>query len=181
MNRSIKFWISLAVFQVVFGLAVFTVTRDYYKVDVDRIDFSEADPGPFSSIDPSMLDSLGTPRDPADIARAANEQFATGQYARAAALYERLLAFDPGNVDTLNNLGLTLHYIGRSEEALQRLNEGKEANPGYQRIWLTLGFVNSSVGHDEAAREALRTAVDMNPDNDVGRSAAALLAELPVP
>ena len=86
--------------------------------------------------------------------------------------------FDPQNVDTLNNLGLTLHYIGRSDEALSRLNEGTAADPGYQRIWLTLGFVNSSVGNSEAARDALTKAVELNPDNDVGRSAAGMLAQL---
>ena len=179
MNRNTRFWISLAVFQVVFGLAVFAITRDYYKVDVEQVDVSFDRPDAFASIDPALAGTVAIAQDPARVAREADEQFAAGQYARAAALYEQLLAFDPGNVDTLNNLGLTLHYVGRSDEALQRLNEGTALDPSYQRIWLTLGYVNSGMGNGEAAREALSTAVGLNPDNNIGRSAAALLSQLP--
>ena len=93
-------------------------------------------------------------------------------------MYEKLLALDPDNVDTLNNLGLTLHYVGRSDEARQRLNEGAALDPTYQRIWLTLGFVNSTLGNVADARAALNTAVGMDPDNDVGKSASRMLKEL---
>jgi len=186
MSRNARFWISMAVFQVVFGLAVFTITRDYYKVEnmptESSVETTVATPDRFSSIDASLLGSLGNdsafPQDPLEISRRANEHFANGQYDKAADLYEKLLTMDPGNVDTLNNLGLTLHYIGRSQEALQKLNEGVTVDPNYQRIWLTLGFVNSSVGNIEAAREALSQALAMDPDNDVGQSASRMLDEL---
>lgn len=186
MKRSVKFWVSMAIFQVAFGFAVFAITRDYYKAE-DTVAVSSDPPrvttaDRFASIDPTLLGSLGSnaafPQDPIEISRQANEHFANGQYARAADLYEKLLAMDPGNVDTLNNLGLTLHYIGRSQEALQKLNEGVTVDPTYQRIWLTLGFVNSSIGNNTAAREALSTAADMDPDSEVGRSASRMLEDL---
>lgn len=176
----------MAIFQVAFGFAVFAITRDYYMANGTAATSSEPAKATtadrFSSIDASLLDSLGSnsafPQDPIEISRRANEYFANKQYARAADLYEKLLTMDPGNVDTLNNLGLTLHYIGRSEEALQRLNEGVTVDPTYQRIWLTLGFVNSSVGNNAAAREALSKAADMDPDSEVGRSASQMLEDL---
>ena len=186
MKKSMTFWISMAIFQVAFGFAVFAITRDHYKGEVTLATSSELPAATatdrFSSIDASLLGSLGTnaafPQDPAEISRQANASFAGGQYARAADLYEKLLAVDPGNVDTLNNLGLTLHYIGRSDEALQKLEEGVAADPSYQRIWLTLGFVNSSVGNTDAAREALSTALSMDPASDVGQSASRMLDEI---
>lgn len=190
MNRSIGFWVSMAVFQVIFGLAVFAVTRDYYRVDVSsevaQPTATQLPPmesrAPFADINPALLSSLSTgaagTRNPVEISQQANQLFAEKQYAAAATAYEKLLAFDPGNVDTLNNLGLTLHYIGRSDEALRRLNEGVALDPTYQRIWLTLGYVNSSLGNVEPARTALTTAVEMDPDSGVGRSAKQMLEGL---
>lgn len=186
MNRSAKFWVLLGIFQVFFGFAVFAITRDFYQVETvapgNSVESGIAAGSSFSSIDPALLDSLGNdaafPQDPDEILRRANEYFANRQYAKAAELYEKLLTYDANNADTLNNLGLTLHYVGRSDEALRRLNEGIAVNPDYQRIWLTLGFVNSDLGNTEAAREALSTAAGMDPDSDIGRSASRMLDEL---
>lgn len=188
MMHSIRFWISMLVFQILFGLTVFAITRDYYTDGRDESRTgpvtedhpSLEPPGQFSSIDPNILDSLAltTSDDPVEISRLANQRFANRQYVAAADLYERLLSFDPNSVDTLNNLGLTLHYIGRSDEALQRLNEGIAVDPSYQRIWLTLGYVNSELGNIEQARAALAAAMELDPDTDVGRSAAGMLADL---
>ena len=177
MNYSLKFWVLLLVFQVVFGLSVFALTRNYYSVVPEP-----ESPGQFSRVDPALLQSIfadaPVPDDPIEISRQANQRFASRQYGEAAALYEKLLTLDPDNVDTLNNLGLTLHYIGRSDEALQRLNEGVALDPTYQRIWLTLGFVNSALGNIEEARRALSTATEMNPDSDVGKSAQSMRENL---
>ncbi len=186
MKINVTFWVSMAVFQVAFGFAVFAITRDYYKPEPVAAASNEppaiTTADRFSSIDPSLITTLGNnaafPQDPLEVSRQADESFVRGDYVRAVELYGKLAELDPGNVDTLNNLGLTLHYTGRSEEALQKLNEGIAADPNYQRIWLTLGFVNSSVGNTQAAREALNTAMAMDPDSDVGRSASRMLDEL---
>jgi Flp pilus assembly protein TadD len=82
-------------------------------------------------------------------------------------------------VDTYNNLGITLHYLGRSAEALRWLNEGIAKDPTYQRIWLTLGFVNSELGDTGQARIALTKAVQMGADNEIGQSAVRMLENLP--
>jgi Flp pilus assembly protein TadD len=105
--------------------------------------------------------------------------FANRQYGKAAQLYEQLLAFQPNDADIYNNLGLTLHYIGESTEALRRLNEGVAVDPQYQRIWLTLGFVNSQLGNIEQARAALTTATQIGTDETVRQSAKNMLEDLP--
>ena len=55
-------------------------------------------------------------------------------------MYSQLLAFDPKNVEVYNNLGITLHYLGRSAEAVQRLNEGLALDPGAPAILADAGI-----------------------------------------
>lgn len=185
-----RFWIYMAIFQVAFGLAVFSMTRNYYlqdKVNVsaagvtqssEATDWLENSAG--SELEQMITEFPGTANsmDPFVLADQADEAFGQQQFDRAADLYHQLLLADPNNVDTYNNLGITLHYLGRSAEALSVLNEGIKADPAYQRIWLTLGFVNSQLGNVMQAQSALTTAVDLGADTEVGQSAAEMLRAL---
>lgn len=191
MNLSAKFWLSLAVFQIVFGFAVFAITREYYMPETDNIPHPplptvQSAPAWPTTITASEIERLTSPvsgeteiQDPIALSRQADEYFASRQYAEAANSYEKLLDLRPNDVDVYNNLGLTLHYIGRSSEALRRLNEGVEIDPQYQRIWLTLGFVNSRLGNIEQARTALTTATQIGTDESIRQSATKMLEELP--
>jgi len=116
---------------------------------------------------------------PVELARRGDELFSQGQYPRAAELYAAALERGDDDVNTYNSLGLTLHYLGRTGEALQVLDQGIQRDANYQRIWLTLGFVNGQIGHVDQAREALGRAVQLDPDSDVGRSAADMMQQLP--
>lgn len=191
MIRDTKFWISIAAFQVLFGLAVFAITREYYIHDADKVSAhpltanqsTPAWPGGITETDITRLISSAlsesTVQDPVEMSRKADEFFANKQYARAAELYERLLVFSPNNAEIHNNLGLTLHYLGRSNEALRRLNAGVAADPTHQRIWLTLGFVNSQLGNTEQARSALTTATQVGTNESIRESAIKMLEDLP--
>lgn len=191
MMRDSKFWASMAVFQVLFGLAVFAITRDYYMTQASS-------PGPHAAMEnpdvpawPNVVTQTsiarlsssapGTPgiQDPAEMSRQADAFFAGRQYEKAAELYERLLAFNPDTADAHNNLGLTLHYLGRSSEALRRLDEGAALEPGNQRIYLTIGYVNSQLGNTEKARTALTTATQIGTDESIRQSAINMLENLP--
>ena len=174
----------------VFGLIVFTVTRQIYVGDAQTVSATVSDTAAPSAmpqggrleIDTALLESLRSfdskKEDPATMSLLANEYFANNQYAEAADLYRQLSALDPGNVEIQNNLGLTLHYINQSEEALAVLTKGSALNPDNQRIWLTLGYVNKELGNLDEAKLSLETAKQMDPDNDVGRSASKMLSEL---
>jgi len=190
MIKSPKFWISMVVFQVVFGLAVFSITRNYYNPESEYTSTGSAvqsqSPilqdqiaGSSSSLINSSTFSQSASKDPDEIARQGDELFANKEYELAAQRYEQLLELAPNNVDTYNNLGITLHYIGRSSEAVDKLNEGVAVDPGYQRIWLTLGYVNSQIGNIEQARTALTNALNMDANNDIGQSATKMLENLP--
>jgi len=186
-----KFWTQLGLFQVAFGIAVFFGTRHYYLNTATRsgaavVDFRESFPAPLGSVSAADFAVLGrlTPTelitdDPNEIARHADSFFANKDYAKAAELYQRLLEFDPKNPDTINNFGITLHYLGRSDEALDRLIAGVAENPTHQRAWLTLGFVSTQVGNIEQARHALTNAAQLGSDEDIRQSAQAMLNALP--
>ena len=191
MSRDTRFWIAIAVFQAVFGLAVFAITRHYYVTDPVKVNPAALlKPGslplwpgtvagtgalpPGASMPPTAAST-----DPIEISRQADEAFSASQYDRAAALYEQLLTFDAKNVETYNNLGITLHYLGRSAEALQKLNAGLALDPTHQRSWLTLGYVNSQLGNTEQARKALTNAAQMGTDEEIHQSARTMLEGLP--
>ena len=191
MNRDKKFWTLLLVFQVFFGLAVFAVTREYYMPEesLPRGHTLTAAPAAsgwsrgMTATDVARLTSPGlaetAPSDPAEIYRRAGEFFVARQYAQAAQLYEQLLSFSPNDAEIYNNLGLTLFYMGRTDEALARLDEGVAKDPGHQRIWLTLGYVNSQLGNVGEAREALTRATETGGDASISEAAMEMLAKLP--
>ncbi len=190
MNRNTKFWISLAIFQVAFGFTVFALTREHYieaagpRVSATAMrPMAAARPGTIPQSDLAQFATAAAlqtnSNDPAEIGRQADQFFTNKQFDSAAQLYERLVELVPDNVDTYNNLGITLQYLGRSDEALQWLNKGVAVDASYQRIWLTLGYVYSQVGNTQEARAALTRAIEMDPDSGIGQSAANMLAELP--
>lgn len=194
MIRSSRFWVLMTVFQIVFGLTVFALTRQYYLEAPDErgrataaAHPTESDwPAPSAQGDLANLissfppTSAGRPlsTDPNVLSAQADAFFGQAQYQSAAHLYEQALEAGGTDANTYNSLGLTLHYLGRSAEALSLLEEGIAVDPGYQRIWLTLGYVNSQLGNEAEARTALTTAVQMNADNEISHSAASMLDKL---
>ena len=191
MARDKRFWTLLVIFQVFFGLAVFAFTREYYLQDAETVRghpqmANQAAPAwsrGITATDVARLSSPGlvepTLSDPAEIYRRAEEFFANKQYPQAAQLYEQLLAFSPDDAEIYNNLGLTLFYSGRSDDALRWLNEGVARDAEHQRIWLTLGYVNSQLGNTEQARAALTNAIQVGGNASISESAQRMLAELP--
>jgi Tfp pilus assembly protein PilF len=69
--------------------------------------------------------------------------------------------------------------VGRVQEAVKILEKGIAVDASYQRIWLTLGFVQSSSGDVAAARRSLSAAAELDIDSRVGQEAKRLLDSLP--
>lgn len=199
--RSARFWTLMVAFQIVFGLAIFALTRQYYldppgrpapkhtgagQTDARQTPAAQAvpewpEPDAGSELEDliSAFPGQTASQEPVELSRQADRFFNQQQYEQAAHLYEQSLAAGSKDVNDYNSLGLTLHYLGRSDEALAMLNEGIALDPSYQRIWLTLGFVNSQLGNAGPAREALTKAVQMDAESAVGQSAAEMLDQLP--
>lgn len=190
MRRDWRYWTLAALFQACFGLVVFVLTRIYYAPepavpgpDATRIlESLPRWPDPVAVIGPAPP---GQPpavpaanADPATLWRTAEESFSSGQYATAAEAYQQLLVLEPESVELYNNLGLTLHYLGRSTEALETLKAGTARDPSHQRTWLTTGFVHARLGNAGEARVALGKA-QVGPDEAIRQSAGEMLASLP--
>ena len=176
MNRDKKFWTLLLVFQVFFGLAVFAVTREYYKPEeapprshaLTEAPAASAWSRGMTATDVTRLTSPGlvdtAPSDPAEIYRRAEEFFVARQYAQAAQLYEQLLPFSPNDAEIYNNLGLTLFYLGRSDEALA--DAGLREQPARQHR-------GSSRGTDEGGRNRRQRIDQRSGNGDAGGIAVA--------
>lgn len=180
LNLGLRSLVAIAGFLVLYGLAVFLGTRAYYTTQPTA---QSATPRPAASDElqryQAMMsgDAQGQGVD-ALIGRG-DEHFERREYVEASAAYARALKMAPGDVELHNNLGLTLHYQGRTDEALAALRDGVQVDPGYQRIWLTLGFVQAGMGDTAAARTALQRAVELAPDSPIGQEAERMLGRLP--
>ncbi len=104
--------------------------------------------------------------------------FESDRFDRAVEVYRRILMNNDRDVDTLNDLGLALHYTGRSQEGVDALKKGTSIDPTHQRIWLSLGFVLATSGRVEEAVHALQKAIELNPNNTVGQEAGKILVSL---
>lgn len=190
-------WSRIVVFQLLYGLAIFVVTRDIYMREPTTSTVpahasvatrpTPAVPGSsyFTVTDAEQLvkdagsgSSVTDEKDYKEVARMADEQFGEKNYAQAARLYKEVLSKFPHNVDVYNNLGLTLHYINQSEEAVEQLKRGISIDEGHQRIWLTLGFVQSQTGKTEEARRAFQRAIEIDSSSEVGSEAARMMNAL---
>jgi tetratricopeptide (TPR) repeat protein len=189
--RGTRFWLTMAVFQAAFGLTVFALARHYYLASAPppplpawTLGAGTSLPGaaPFALAPtvslPPVASAAPPSNDPVAISQRADAAFTGGNYAEAEALYSQLLALDPENVELYNNLGLTLHYLDRSSEALQKLAAGLKIDPKHQRSWLTTGFVNLRLGNATEARAALTKARDAGDDKQIRESAEKMLVGL---
>lgn len=199
MSLNVKFWSQAAIFQVVFGLTVFFVTRSCYLKAGAATSAGAAGLPPAAQWKAPSQPSAPSPianapattgsataehpgpaiTDPAEVLRQADDYFAKQDYTRAAALYEQLVRSDAQDASAYNNLGITLHYLGRSAEAVNVLETGISLDPTFARIWLTKGFVNLQLGNPVEARLALTKAAELGANTDVGKSASDMLRSIP--
>jgi tetratricopeptide (TPR) repeat protein len=175
------------VFLIVYGAVVFLLTRGYYKTEAPPSTVQTAAPqfpaglfgGMPRDIPTSNLEIQKAGNDPVLLAQVGNAYFGLGQYSQAIQAYEKFLTLNPREVDIYNDLGLALHYTGRSTEAIRKLRQGTEVGPTYQRIWLSLGFVLASTNSVAEARVALNKARNMDSGSKVGQEAKRMLDQLP--
>ncbi len=179
-----KKWIIITLSMIAFGFAVFALTRSYYKTQkpVDESLKRTYAPGPI--LDPDMkqlvpLEKLGVDTEsPESLALLGDKYFENNKFQQAIEIYEKVLELDPNDVDTYNDMGLALHYTGKSDIAIETLRKGAEVMPSYQRIWLSLGFVLTSTGKNEEAKAVLKKAIVLDPDSVMGQEAQRILGLL---
>lgn len=187
-------WLIVAVFQIFYGFAVFALTRDYFQRRLATPQAAaqalppivaprpRANPAPSGEFDgDSLIPESVVRQDPKLLAQLGDERFGQRRYQEAIDIYRRVLEMTPDDVDTYNDLGLALHYSGDSTQALGVLKKGVEKNPRFQRIWLTLGFVQMHTVERPEAEFALQEAVKLGADNQIGQEAKRLLGHVSAP
>lgn len=105
----------------------------------------------------------------------AEGHLAARRYGEAIRVYRKMLALEPGNASILNELGLALHYDGKSAEAVETLKKATALDPKLQRAWLSQGFVLKSTGQDAKARVALEKTIALGPATPQGVEARKML------
>lgn len=117
------------------------------------------------------------PKNPEVLWRLGDAYFDSKQFNESVKNYKKVLEVKPGEADLYNDLGLSLHYLGNSAEAIKYLDEGIKTNPYHQRIWLTKGFILAyGMGDLEGAKVAWEKAAALNPESQIGKAASEYLA-----
>jgi tetratricopeptide (TPR) repeat protein len=97
--------------------------------------------------------------------RQAQNDFAKGNYASAAAKYERALALRPNSPEALSNLGICYHFLGRTGEAVATLEGAVRLNPSLVPANLILGIDLVKLQKPEMAIPLLRRVLRQDPTN----------------
>jgi predicted O-linked N-acetylglucosamine transferase (SPINDLY family) len=87
----------------------------------------------------------------------------THRLALAVELYQDLLREQPGHVEALANLGLSLQKLQRHEEAVVHLRQAIVLRPGHANSHLNLGLTYQSLGRDQEAKASYQAALALEP------------------
>lgn len=184
-SGSYKKWIIVAVIIILGGFLIISFTRTSNKGRETSSDRGNNEPsitGPL--LDPESEERMAAARineysdNPVALSSIGDEYFETKRYVMAIKVYEKVLELSPEDVDTYNDLGLALHFSGRSDEAIIKLNKCTEIDPSFQRGWLSLGFVLITTGQTEEARGVLEKALEIDPESGVGEEAKNFISYL---
>jgi len=182
-----KNWVLNLIFLTIYGLTIFGLTRSYYMESAPApASLAKVSPQPTSELSNSMNRfNLATgnllseiSKSGSELTRLADSYFQQKNYSKAAELYTRLLKLEPNNVEAHNDLGLSLYYIGQAEDAIAALKEGVANDSRYQRIWLTLGFIQANTGKTEEALIAFAKAIEIDATSGVGKEAVKMRERL---
>jgi tetratricopeptide (TPR) repeat protein len=117
----------------------------------------------------ALIPDAATPPGPVDktafqqLIRRANKSLAQRAYDEAVSLYEQALEIDPSSPEAVNNLGASLSYLGRDEEAEQCFRQSIALKPDYVEAHGNLGSLLRQKGDFVGAEAALRRALKLRP------------------
>ena len=86
-------------------------------------------------------------------------------YARAKSEFERALALDPYDIDTLYQIGVFHAFVGNYEEALRLSKTVYERDPLQMPNIATLGYVYNILGRYDEAEKVLRRRIEIAPES----------------
>lgn len=117
-----------------------------------------------AELDGQMLLDLGAAEDADGLFAAAAAAEADGDTLRAAGLYGRCLALDPGDAVAAFNRGNCLRAAGFAAEAERELARAVKLDPDFVEAWFNLSAVMGARGRVAPARHYLGRALALDPD-----------------
>ena len=107
------------------------------------------------------------PEDAQALRLLANMNYDIQNWSRAAELYERLRALEPGDPDVLTDLGISLRNLGRPQDALELFRETQALDASYWPARFNEILVLAYDLEDgEAAKQKLAELQALQPSND---------------
>ena len=97
-----------------------------------------------------------------------------GDHAGAVAAYRRVLAQDPNDAASLNNLGNALGALGEFEDAIEAFERAITQSPREVELYLNLANVLRLADRSEPRLKVMRDAVALAPDNRFALTELAL-------
>jgi adenylate cyclase len=92
------------------------------------------------------------------------------RYDEAIRAGESAIANNPNDAEAFNGLGVVLHYVGRSEEALRHFERAMALNPLCPGMWLHFqGQVYYQLRRYEEAENVLKRRIFRTPETDASR------------
>ncbi len=92
--------------------------------------------------------SAQKPQNPDYAAQIANLYYDMGQYEKAADFYQRSLRLRPKDPNIETDLSVCFHYLGRSDEALEMLNNVLAYSPGFAQALYNKGVILADAKKD---------------------------------
>ena len=109
----------------------------------------------------------------------AEAYFELGQYSNASALFNTAAVMRPKDPHPRTRLGVTLHAMGKLDEARKELLKALSLRPQHAEAYAALGAVYHAQKDPEAARAAWQNAVRFDPKGRWGEAGRKALAGLP--
>ena len=94
-------------------------------------------------------------------------EFMRGDYASAVTRFERLLTQDDGLAFAHYCMGLSAHYMGESEQAIEALERASSTGGWSAEVQAALGGALATAGRESEAREVLRGMIEGKDDHYV--------------
>ncbi|MBI4825048.1 MAG: tetratricopeptide repeat protein [Nitrospirae bacterium] len=162
-------------------LSILTISCDKSDKTAQKNSSTSAVTGPIidTNMGGGVMAKLDTnDKSPESLALMGDKYFEGGQYVQAISVYRKVLELNPKDVDTYNDLGLSLHYTRQTDEAIDILKKGTQLDSNYQNIWLSLGYVLAQSARNDEAKIVLKHTVDINPNSPQGEEAGKWLDNL---
>ena len=99
----------------------------------------------------------------------------SGLYPKAIESYKKYLEKNSEDADARIDMGVCYYNLKDYDNAIKEMTTALKYKPDHQIGHLNLGIVNLSSGNLEKSREWLQKAVNLNPNNEVGKRAQELL------